>query len=445
MTTLRSRRLETVLGATVDQLAASNMEALVSARVSEEFDLDYKSSLYGAGDSEKRDLAGDVAALANSAGGVVIIGIEEDAHARAAAAPGVALSDTETRRMSQIIASALTPMPRVEIYAIPSTHNASHGFYVVAVPRSPLAPHAVTVNDALRYPVRNGTTTRYLTEPEVAAAYRQRALGGRDQLQRLTAAFQVGITALNPEVPWVLVVATAEVAGDIPMTSASFDTTRARTQGRPSLFSNNASFMQFGVGRHRWSAHGGTQWGDGSARYLAMDLHADGTVFFARQLWDIRDDRSPAAEDGVDVVNDESIVSTLVEGLARFGQHAQQEAQASGQAAMTAALVSARDRQITIGQARNYGFGHSRGTVTDSGQIVSSVVYGDVDDLACEGRGLMQTARLLAAELGQSFGIVDMGQINEDGDVVANYWAGGARSAMVAWARSRPALHVVST
>jgi hypothetical protein len=48
---------------------------LVSNQVPEAFDLDYKAELYGGSDSAKRALAGDVAALANTAGGLLVLGI----------------------------------------------------------------------------------------------------------------------------------------------------------------------------------------------------------------------------------------------------------------------------------------------------------------------------------------------------------------------------------
>lgn len=37
--------------------------------MAEAYDLDFKATLYGKSDKERRDLAGDVAALANTAGG----------------------------------------------------------------------------------------------------------------------------------------------------------------------------------------------------------------------------------------------------------------------------------------------------------------------------------------------------------------------------------------
>jgi len=138
----------------------------VSNGVTEEFDLDFKRELYGNTDKAKRDLAGDVAALANTAGGVIVIGVAEDDQARAVDADGVVLTDTEKGRMLQIVASGVSPLPAIDIIAVPETFDSSNGtsdrddepargFYLVVVPKSASMPHAVIINDAFRFPMRN--------------------------------------------------------------------------------------------------------------------------------------------------------------------------------------------------------------------------------------------------------------------------------------------------
>ncbi|HEU4544490.1 MAG TPA: hypothetical protein VFR23_25395 [Jiangellaceae bacterium] len=63
--------------------------------------------------------------------------------------------------MRQIVASLTAGLPLFDILTVPSSSNAADtGFFVIAVPRSPNAPHAVRVNDDLRFPTRNGATTR---------------------------------------------------------------------------------------------------------------------------------------------------------------------------------------------------------------------------------------------------------------------------------------------
>ena len=196
MALLRSRRLETLLGAHVDTLMAGDILRLAENQVSEDFDLDFKGTLYGNSDSEQRDLCGDVAALANASGGVIILGVEDNDQDIAVDAPGVALGDAERNRMRQILASGVAPLPAVDIVSVRSDADPEHGWFVLVVPRSMRAPHAVVVNDGFRFPVRHGATTRYLSELELAATYRRRDLHASDvttKLESLLAASQAGV------------------------------------------------------------------------------------------------------------------------------------------------------------------------------------------------------------------------------------------------------------
>src|SRR6266700_1804252 len=184
MVALRSARQEALLGSRIELARHADLMTLISDRVPEAFDLDFKSEMYGPTDRDRRDAATDVAALANTAGGLLILGIEEDSQARATAAPGLTLSEADERRIRQIVGSQVVPMPQIDVLRVEDPNRLGRGLVLVAIPRSPLAPHAVVVNDGLRYPRRNGATTRYLSEPEVADAYRQRFARPRRQADR---------------------------------------------------------------------------------------------------------------------------------------------------------------------------------------------------------------------------------------------------------------------
>lgn len=84
MVALRSRKLELLFGDRLDAVPHANIMAFVSSGVVESYDLGFKATLYGSTDSDKRDLDGDVAAMANTASGVILLGVGEDAQGRAA-------------------------------------------------------------------------------------------------------------------------------------------------------------------------------------------------------------------------------------------------------------------------------------------------------------------------------------------------------------------------
>lgn len=222
---LRSPRLEGIFAVPVHALAAEHIQTLVRDRVPESFDLDYKLTLYGTSDANKRDLAGDVAALANTAGGVILLGVDEDDQARADAAPGVVLSDDEQRRMGAIVAAGVAPVPSFDIHPIrreEAQEGDARGYYAIAVQRTTAAPHAVIVNTGFRYPRRNGADTRYLSEPEVAEAYRSRLAGLSAQTTRLDEIWRAGIAQLAAEEEaWVAVALVPEVRGSFRVDQAS--------------------------------------------------------------------------------------------------------------------------------------------------------------------------------------------------------------------------------
>src|ERR1700735_4510735 len=194
MVALRSARLEALLNSRLEQVQHSQLMTLVSNQVPESFDLDFKSEMYSSSERDKHNAATDVAALANTAGGLLVLGVEEDEQARAKAAPGIALAEEDERRIRQVVGSRVVPMPVIDVLRIPDPASPGHGLVLIAVPRSPLAPHAVLVNEGLRYPKRNGATTRYLSEPEVADAYRTRFAATHRQEER---AREIEATALT--------------------------------------------------------------------------------------------------------------------------------------------------------------------------------------------------------------------------------------------------------
>jgi hypothetical protein len=118
MVALRSARLEALLGSRLELVQHADLLALVSDHVPEAFDLDFKSEMYGPADRDKRDAATDIAALANTAGGLLVLGIEEDKQARATAAPGLELSESDERRIRQIVGSQIVPMPVIDVLRV---------------------------------------------------------------------------------------------------------------------------------------------------------------------------------------------------------------------------------------------------------------------------------------------------------------------------------------
>src|SRR4051812_25939772 len=87
MPTLRSRRLETLFGGPIDESLTFEQVTGLIPSAGEGPDLDFKQETYvtsgNGGQKGTKDLCGDIAAMANAGGGVILLGMQEDDQARA--------------------------------------------------------------------------------------------------------------------------------------------------------------------------------------------------------------------------------------------------------------------------------------------------------------------------------------------------------------------------
>jgi hypothetical protein len=443
---LRSRRLETLFGVPLDSLTAAAVRSLVEAEAQEAFDLDFKAAHYGSTEKDKRALAIDVAAMANTAGGVILIGIDEDEQARATAAPGVELNDAERGRISQIIASQVSPFPRFDIKMIPDEGetnpaaasgdtngrgvpevHASHGFIMIAVIRSPNAPHAVLVNESLRFPKRNEATTRYLSEPEVAGAYADRAAGAARLKDRITEVEHDAFQRLDRERdPWIVVTLVPDLPGDLAITTTSFNEFRQRTmETGPLIIPAQISLHRVRVGRRRFLADG-TAGNSALARWTSLELHTDGAGAYGLMLHDIAPRRLLAQDSNQameHLVDDEWIAVAVLSGLTRLAQHARDWTAASGNGVVRATVLPATSAEsLEIGDTRRLGMPESHSQVSVRQDLVTAEAVATLDSLALPGPELIAVAAALTNEIGQAFGIAEMAQLRRDGAIRRRYW-----------------------
>ena len=441
MVSLRSRRLEDVLGGSLEDLTYERVERLVAGGVAEAFDLDFKQALYGTSDGAKRDLATDVAALANTTGGLVILGIEEDDQARAIAAPGVALSDDELTRIHQIVGSQVVPAVVYEPIPVRKPGRDDHGFLVIAVLRDPLAPHAVIVNQGLRFPVRNGTTTRYLSETEVAAAYRERSTGAERQAARIKEIEHDALERVDTasERRWLMVSLVPDMAGNFAVNSGSFIAFRQEVIGESAtVVPSGARFRRASVGRRRLIADG-TMDSSAAASWLLLELHADGSGVCCISLVDRTQGASPLADAGqpaVPRIHVEDMVVAVISGLLQLGRHARDRAAAGGSAIVRAQIYPvAPDQQAVLVNTRDVGFNDRLGDRALTAPQRPAEAVSDLDGLAQPGTALIEVSALLANEIGQSFGVAELGQLSLTGQIRRRYWS-IYQSQIEAWARN---------
>lgn len=442
MVALRSRRLESVFGAKLSEVTADHIRTLVTSEVQEAFDLDFKSELYGRSDQDKRALGGDVAALANTAGGVIVLGIEEDEQARASSASGILITDAEVARIHQVVASLVAPMPALDVIPVIEDRATSRGFILLAVPRSPSAPHAVLINDGLRYPRRNGATTRYLSEPEVATAYRDRLRGFAMQQERIGNIEDLARAKLGGGDPWLLLSIVPDLEGEARINEVSFRNFQQTISGSSAAVVDvGVTYCRASVGRRCF--HADDRYGDEPGPHrTALQLHSNGAGTYALRLHDVsRRAADPPSNPGdlgdPLLILDEWLSLGVLSGLLKLGDHAQNRAAAGGNVVVRAQIIGADTKAMGIAHMRAHSgaFAELR---TRTPIIISdppAEVAVSLDSIATPNADLVAAAASLADELGQGLGVTEMGQLGVDGSVRRRYWSQNAwQTALVSWA-----------
>lgn len=160
-----------LLGKPLDALQEADVQTFADNGVSEGRTLDYKLTLPGGGDGDKKEFLADVTALANADGGHILFGIAE-----AGGIPvdvlGVESSDVDSEilRLDGSIRSGVEPrIPNVGLKAI-ALENGRH-VVVLEVPPSFARPHMVTFKGTNRFYLRHTAGKAPMTVDEIRAAF----------------------------------------------------------------------------------------------------------------------------------------------------------------------------------------------------------------------------------------------------------------------------------
>jgi len=157
-----------------------NLESLWTNNQIETLNLEYKSQIT----TNAKEVAKDISSFANSEGGIIIYGIEED-EGRATESSGIDKGQN-SEKIQQIISTHTAPEVPMTIDVIDNDNNTSKEFLVVKIPKSTFYIHQVTTTG--KFYVRNNTTTTQheynpieLKENDIALRYEARFRNKQNQ------------------------------------------------------------------------------------------------------------------------------------------------------------------------------------------------------------------------------------------------------------------------
>jgi hypothetical protein len=156
---------------------------LVKDRASENISLEFKRCEALTNEGWKRELAKDVSALANSAGGTIVYGIIEDSatHEAESIDLGYDPSELNIETLEQVIHSRIQrSIAGVICKAVPlKKENRARVLYLIHVPESSHAPHMADH----RFYKRHNFVSEYMEEYEVRERYRRETFPGKDVVE----------------------------------------------------------------------------------------------------------------------------------------------------------------------------------------------------------------------------------------------------------------------
>ena len=424
-------QLHPLLGRSLDDVTESGLQRLVGASESEWFDA--KREPYGNSDGHKRELASDVAAFANRQGGLIVLGLDEDDDGVVIALtpqPDAHLAGQELR-MTQVISSLVAPVPAFTIRRVASSDTGS--YLLVSIPPSLRRPHCVAVTaETVRYPLREGTHKRYLTESEIADLYRSRFADARAHVNQAEQRHNAIVGTLDrKDKAWLVVSLHPDWPGRFTVTSDNTGglrqfgrTERAQfpTWFDTTTYTPSPAFRSL----HLYDAHD-------KVYASTARLHLDGAGSLAYSWeWRPRDanDQGPV----IAHIADEDIVGCLVNGIWSLAHWAIHWAGTSGDATLLVELYAPEQCPMTLWQYRGMYPDRLQGArilKADTGLVAMTV---SLDTLRNSGVDLLLVVRQVAADLEGAFGVLGPPQISREGGVRWRYFSRSRNDSLRTWA-----------
>ncbi len=156
---------------TLGSITEPDIQALIDAQVAEQKTLEYKRILPDGSNSEKKEFLADVSSFANTAGGYILYGVEEQAGLPTKIS-GIQLDDVDAckLRLEDMLRNGINPrLPHVEIHPV----ALASGYYVLIlhIQKSWLSPHRVVFQQYGHFYARSSAGKFQLDVTELRTAF----------------------------------------------------------------------------------------------------------------------------------------------------------------------------------------------------------------------------------------------------------------------------------
>lgn len=457
------RRLATLLGTDPTQATADDVRRLLkNPQAAEDQDLDYKLTAHDNGTEGGGELAKDITALANATGGVLILGLQED---RKTSIPvhgaPLPLPDGLRRRYLETLASRTAPIVDCQIYYAKEAHagdgQVPMGFALVMVPPSARAPHAVTgLNDpkdgTLRFPIRAGSGTRFMTAPEIETAFfdkQSRRAQREERHEQLHAAItrEKEVSSPTRSPAWarkarLAITLVPHTPGDLAWDQQAFQRYQQQVRAELSLVGEqHTTFDMVEPAAYGFVA----RQDQGSVRQVIAVFADDGSsgveypLSVQNRRGSLYDDDDEGSQKPV-MISSGDLTTVVISALGLLSRHAVDRAGAMGGCSIRAELIGPATAESDAESAEHVPLLLTSATMqlasaTRATQYGAAEIGTFVEDLVQPGTALIQAADLLMTRLGRQFGQIESVYTTRDGALVRDQRSPFFPGALYEWAK----------
>jgi hypothetical protein len=163
----------------LDAVTKADIDGLITNKVSESKSLEYKETLPGNTDRDRKEFLADVSSFGNASGGDILYGIRgaiTDGNKTGEADAVIPIvgvtADQAKLKLEQMILDGIAPRLRVEIREIAGWDPDGAGYIIIArIAKSFASPHMVTLQNTSRFYSRNSAGKYQLDVGDIRSAF----------------------------------------------------------------------------------------------------------------------------------------------------------------------------------------------------------------------------------------------------------------------------------